>query len=500
MTDGEKLDAPRDDLWSSVAPLLPALWLPLCGFFVLAFLYAVSSRFAYPFPLEWLEPDTPDIAARILAGLPLYCEPSYAYVPSMKTPLYYYVVAGFSAFSSNGLLAGRAVSILSTVGVCALIWHFIRREGGSRLWAAFGVGLFLATYHIARDWYDIARLDSFYLLLLLLAAFLLRFAAGRRGAVAAGLIFAVAFFTKQATLMLMIPSLLLYGFAARGRVIMASLAAAIAIMGGMVAMHITSDGWSTFFLVEVPRYVMFDPDGAADFWPVDIGVPLAPAVSVSAIWILCRWRTDRDTALFYAGLLGGALLIGWAGRANIAGATNVLMPAYASLAIAMPLALAAAWRAWSRRGALGAAGAIGVHIAALLQLAILFYDPRQAIPSASDKALSEAILARLQGVDGGIFIMDDRYFATLLGGKSVGLDYSSIDLANDRTGPVTARFRASIIDALRAGRFAGIVDPPDFVRSEIALGPPLSLNLSSKPRDRRNNFTPRMQAYYPIAK
>jgi hypothetical protein len=67
MTAGE-LDAPRDDLWSSVSPLLPALWLALCAVFVLAFLYAVVGR-AYPHPLEWLEPDTPDIAARILAGL-----------------------------------------------------------------------------------------------------------------------------------------------------------------------------------------------------------------------------------------------------------------------------------------------------------------------------------------------------------------------------------------------------------------------------------------------
>src|ERR1700756_350301 len=130
MTAGGTTETQREDLWSSIASLLPALWLPLGGFFVLAFLYAVSSRFAYPYPLEWLEPDTPDIATRILVGLPLYCEASYAYVPSMKTPLYYYVVAGFSAVFSNGLLAGRAVSILSTVGVCALIWHFIRREGG----------------------------------------------------------------------------------------------------------------------------------------------------------------------------------------------------------------------------------------------------------------------------------------------------------------------------------------------------------------------------------
>ena len=128
MTAGDTTETQREDLWSSIASLLPALWLPLCGVFVLAFLYAVASRLAYPYPLEWLEPDTPDIVARIVAGLPVYVEPSYAYVPSMKTPLYYYVVAAFSPVFGNGLLAGRVVSLLSIGGVCWFIWHFVRRE------------------------------------------------------------------------------------------------------------------------------------------------------------------------------------------------------------------------------------------------------------------------------------------------------------------------------------------------------------------------------------
>ena len=36
-----------------------------------------ASRLIYPYPLEWLEPDTPDIVRHRL-GLCVYCEPSYA--------------------------------------------------------------------------------------------------------------------------------------------------------------------------------------------------------------------------------------------------------------------------------------------------------------------------------------------------------------------------------------------------------------------------------------
>jgi hypothetical protein len=498
MTAGDTTETQREDLWSSIASLLPALWLPLCGVFILAFLYAVTSRLAYPYPLEWLEPDTPDIVARIVAGLPVYVEPSYAYVPSMKTPLYYYVVTAFSPIFGNGLLAGRGVSILSILGVCGFIWQFVRREGGSRLWAVYGVAFFLATYHIAHDWYDIARLDSFYLLLTLAAAFLLRFASGMRGAMAAGLVFALAFFTKQAALMLMIPVLLLDAFAERRRALTASAIAASLIMAGMLGLHLASDGWSTFFLIEVPRHVVIEPDRVMGFWTSDIALPLALASLASLGWILRLWFVDRGTALFYTGLLGGALLIGWTGRANIAGSPNVLMPAYAVFAITLPLALQTVLRRWSNGRGLTQAGCAGAHIVALIQLAILFYDPRHAIPTASDKTLSDSILAKLRSIDGGILTMDDRYFTQLLGGNSVGLDYSLTDLVNDRSSPVTAKFQASIADALRAGKFAGVVDPPDFLRDQLAFGTPLSLQ--STPPERVNRFTPRMQSYSPLAR
>ncbi len=499
MTVGENLDAPRDDdLWSSISPLLPALWLPLCAVFALAFLYAVIGRLAYPYPLEWLEPDTPDIAARILAGLPVYGAPSYAYVPSMKTPLYYYVVAAFSPLFGDGLLAGRVVSLLATVGVALFVWLFVRREGGTRLWGAFGVGLFLATYHIAHDWYDIARLDSFFLLLIMAAAYCLRFAPGLRGAIVAGLFFAAAFFTKQAVLILMASILPLFAFAARRRVFAASLVAATVIALGMLALQIATGGWSSFFLIEVPRHVVIEPDRIAGFWTSDIFVPLALALIVSVAWIISLWRTDRAAALFYTGLLGGALLIGWAGRANIAGSPNVLMPAYAGFAIAMPLGLAWALRACGNGRGLRRAGCAAVHLVALVQLGMLLYDPRHAIPSAADRALSDAILAQLRGVDGAVLTMDDRAFAKRLGNGSVGLDYSLIDLVNDRGSAVTVQFQNSIVDALAGGRFVGVVDPPDFLRDKVSFGTPLVLQ--STPPERRNRFTPRTQLYYPVAR
>jgi hypothetical protein len=491
------LDARANGIVSSVHPLLPAMWLPVCCVVSCAYVYAIFGRFTYPYPLEWLEPDTPDVVSRIFSGLPIYCEPTYAYVPSMKAALYYYVVAAFSLVLGNGLLAGRLVSVLSSFGVCFIIWNFVRREGGSWAWAVFGVSFFLACYHISLDWYDIARLDSLFLLLTVAGAFALRFSQGAAGAAASGAAFAAAFFTKQAVLFVIIPTLLLYAFAAPKRVIVASSATAIFIAAGMVGLHFATDGWSTFYLIEVPRHAAITPDRIVGLWTADLLAPFSLALLSSIGLIAGTWTSDRGRALFYCGLLSGALFAGLVGRANVAGSPNVFMPTYAVLAVAMPLALQTMLPARPDRGGLKLGSCIAVHLVALAQLAMLTYDPRQAVPSSRDRELSDQVLARLRSIDGGVLIMDDRYFARLLSTPSIGLDYSLVDVLQDKGSPVAAKLQGSIVDALRTRQFAGVVDPHAFILEKLNLGAPVILQ--STPFDQRNRFTPKPQAYYPIA-
>jgi hypothetical protein len=361
----------------------------------------------------------------------------------------------------------------------------------------FGVALFVAAYHLSHDWYDIARLDSLFLLFVVAGAFALRFARGGAGAAIAGLAFAAAFFTKQAVLFVIIPMFLLYAFAEPKRVMVASSTVAILVATGMVGLHFATDGWSTFFLIEVPRHAAIRRDQIAGLLTADLLVPFSLAL-VSSIGLIARaWKSDRPRALFYCGLLCGALFVGVVGRANAAGSPNVFMPAYAALAVTMPLGLQIALKAWSDRKGLKLASGVAVHLAALAQLAILSYDPRQAVPSSRDKEVSDQVLARLRIIDRGMLIMNDRYFARLLGKPSIGLDYALIDVLQNQSSPVTVKLQESIIKALRTRQFAGVVDPPAFILERLDLGSPVILQ--STPSDQRNRFTPRTQVYYPIA-
>lgn len=490
--------APDGGLFALAMPLLYLLWLPLALALIGFFLYAVAGRIGYPYPLEWLEPATSDTVSRILRGLPIYCAPSYEFVASMKTPLYYYVAAAVSPiFGADHLSAGRLVSVVSTAGVCLLLWGSIRREGGSRLWALLGVALFLATYNISRQWYDIARLDTLFLFILMAAAFGLRFWRGAAGAAGAGLLLAAAYFTKQTVLLVAIPLLLMLALAAPRRAAVAALALAAAVLIGMTFLHVATDGWSTFFLVEVPRNGEIDRSVILSFWSQDLLPPLGLALLTSLGWVAAQWRCDREGALFHGGLLLGALLCGWLGRIHVGSTSNALMPIFAVLALMMPLALQRLLQHSAGRGPPRRALALAVHAVALLQLALLSYDPRGIIPDASDLAAAERLAAFLGHIDGNVLVMDDRYFSRLAGKPSSGLDFAVGDLLRVKHSPVPADFKRSVLDALQAARFVGIVDPPDFVIDQVKLGAPVPIQMSRQTPG-HVRFRPRPEQYYAV--
>ncbi len=466
--------APDGSAFALAVPLLHLLWLPLALGLIGCFMYAMAGRIGYPYPLEWLEPATPDTVARILRGSPIYAAPSYEFVASMKTPLYYFVVAALSPLFGPDLLTGRLVSVLATAGISGILWGYIRREGGSGIWALLGVALFLATYNISRQWYDIARLDTLFLLLLMAAIYALRFWRGAVGAIGAGLLLAAAYFTKQTVLLVAIPLLLGLAVTAPRRAALAALAFAAPVAIGMVVLHVATQGWSTFFLVEVPRHGELDPGVILSFWSTDL-LPLWPALLSAFGLVIVEWRCDRAGALFHTGLLFGALLCGWLGLMHVGGTANALLPLFAVLAVMMPLGLQRLLQQSEPHRPARRMLPLAIHVVALLQLALVAYDPRGAIPDAGDRQAGDQLQAFLRGVDGDVLVMDDRYFARLAGKPSSGLDFSVADLLRVKQSAIPEDFMRSIIDALHEEKFAGIVDPPDFVLAAVKLGPPVAI-------------------------
>lgn len=429
-------------------------------FYLFAFLYVTVSRIAYPYELEWMEGLSVDSVRRVLAGLPLYGEPGVEYVPGVYTPLYFYVSAPLYALFGGGFLPLRLVSLAGSLGVLALVFLFVRKETGDTSAAVVSGGLFMATFEQCGSWFDIARTDSLFVFLALLSLYLVRFKKStlRWALVAAGAML-LAFLAKQTVVA--VAASLVACVAVRGgirRAVVVGLALATAVGAVTLGLHLASDGWSTWFLFEMPSQHDLRRAAFREFWTLDLGV-LAAAVAVALFYVMDRLRRRqlRDL-LFYLLLAAGPLVTSWLSRLHGGGYRNVLIPAFAVVSILFGLGLHASRTFFEdldelRRKLL----ACLVSLLCILQLFHLRYDIPRQVPTEGDRRAGDALVARLERVDGDVLMMWHGYLPVLAGSESYSLGMSLSDVQRAQDDDVRDALVAEIDDAIRDQRFGAIV-------------------------------------------
>jgi hypothetical protein len=240
---------------TSMTPFCNVAWRLLvgCAFAAaLVFLLAAGQRVFYPHELEWMEGAMVDHSARVADGLPLYCAPGPEHVPFLYAPLMFWLGGLSMKLGLPGLLALRLVATAATIGTTMLIGHWVRRETGKSVPGLVAMGMFLGGYGWLAWWYDLARNDTLFVLPCLGAAYVLRHGTKRRWLLAAALA-TTAVLAKQSALM-WLPAIGIGALCHDWRNALRFGAATLAGIAAVFAlMHWTSDGWSTFFLFEMPR-------------------------------------------------------------------------------------------------------------------------------------------------------------------------------------------------------------------------------------------------------
>lgn len=472
------------DRW--LRPLLLACALAALG--ACAWLFAL--RLGYPFELEWMEGAMADHAARVRAGLPIYCPPGPDHVSFLYTPLLYQLAAVTSLLVGEGIPAVRLVGVLATLGCLGLLLLWVRRETRSATAGLVAAGLFCAGYGYLRTWYDLARNDTLFLAGVLTTAYLLRFGGGR-AAVLAGVTAALAFLAKQSAVM-WLPALgvgiLLLDWR-RGLWFGAS--AAVCLGGTVLAGHLLTDGWFTFFVFEMPRGHGIQPDRKLGFWTEDL-VPILP-LFLGAWWCLwARWRAGRPhEALFLAAVAGGGLATSYLSRLHAGGFDNVMMYVFSAGCLLLPMLLMQDGRL--RRGAavlvLCQFGLLLFDARALWQghRPALLFDPRAMLPSAAHRQASQELVDYLQTQPGDVMVVFHGHVARLAGKGASAHGQALTDLfqrlvADQEAGRFSAmsgRALESMANGYQAGnaarRWSAIVlDQPHGPIFQLHLGPWLS--------------------------
>jgi hypothetical protein len=445
---------------SDLSKRLPQLILAsCCATYIIAYCAVAILRLRYPFELEWMEGGSVDHVRRILSGEGIYIKPSLEFIPYGYTPLYYYVAAVVASITKIGFLPLRLVSFISSLGCFYTIFLIVRRETGRRFSGLMAASLFAATFQISGAWFDIARVDSLYLFLLLLGIYSIRFPRSAASYAVAGLLISLSFLTKQSALVValfLIPYAMISNF--RGCLIFTF---TVTIVIGLTTLlfNRVSDGWYYYYVFKMAGGREIDKRAALEFWTHDILRPLSIACAVSSAYILAKWKGASDKpGLFYSLTALGMICAGWIGRMQAGGYNNALFPAYAAIAVLFGVGtgefldhvkdLPAGYQHRSE---------MCLYLFCALQFLGLIYNPRTQIPKAHDLDAGRYLVGMMASTKGEILLHSHGYLSAMAGKRTYAQEQAVCDVLQCRDRRVKEEALSDIEQAMRSHRFSTII-------------------------------------------
>jgi len=416
--------------------------------YVLVFVVVALLRIGYPYALEIQEGAMVDHVHRVLSAECLYVSPSVEFTPSLYTPFYYYVSAMLSLVVGEGYLPLRLVSLLSCLGVFAFIIMIVKRETGDIVHGVIAAGLYAATYTLTEHWFDIARVDSFFMLLLLSVIWLMRFGESRASQIVAGVLVCIGYLTKQTSLVVLLPVLVANVYLKKKGSVHLILTAAVLLVASHFIFEHFHKGWYWYYIFRLASEHEIAEKYVVGFWVNDLGKAFGIACLFSVVYVLLRVFRERDhKVIFYMAAVVGFIAGSWMSRFHAGGAGNTLMPAYAILSILFGLSLSQAYSVFprwpmDRRHTFAAA----IYLWCLVQYLILWTSPMPAVPSKDDWEMGRSLERDIAGIDGDVLVPN----------------YSNLTL---RMGKATCVHTGPLIDVFRGPKNEAMILLKDIERA-----------------------------------
>jgi 4-amino-4-deoxy-L-arabinose transferase-like glycosyltransferase len=438
--------------------------------FILAYVLTALARISYPYELEAMEGGMVDHVLQILGGGKLYGPPSIHFVPYAYPPLYYYLAAALSRVLPVGFFPLRLISFSASLGILALIFLFVLRETRDRWWALAAVSLFAATYKLSDAWLDLARIDSLFLLLILLFAYLVRFHPTRMAYAAAALVLLLAMLTKQSALLIAMP-ILAYAVWFEKPNWPWLLGPATALVGGSLwLLNALHHGWYKYYIFDLTGQRWMEKvigRRIAGFWTDDMLKPLAVAALLFLAFLFSEAGAEKKKRLFfYLAFAGGMIGTAWFSRLEYGAYGNALLSAHALLAIGFGLALA---RFWQVPGSTAAAAFprqnLFLLVVGLVQFTLLAYNPLLFVPNAADRKAGDHLVETLAGIPGDVMVPGHGFLPYLAGKPRYAHEVAVKNLTRIDRGPVREKLEKEFNDAIAARRFSALIlDKHDWLK------------------------------------
>ncbi len=448
-------EEPRPGLRAQLPRLLR--WAPgvVATMLIVLFCISAAQRVRSVLEFEQHEGYAVETVGQAAHGGSLYPAPSVTFVPYMYAPGYYYTTAEVVRLThQDGFVVARAVSIASTFGAFAMIFLLVWKETRNKLAALSAVGLYAGAYPLCQAWFDIARVDSFYVFVVLCAIYATRWL----HPVLAALVWIAAVQSKQPVLPVAFV-MLCWDFRLHARRTVAGLLTFVVGLGVVIAVatHLTGP-WYSFYMFTVPRAVadiLLRPLALFLFSYLFAPFGITCVLVAAAASLVLRSGVSRVAGFYLTSL--SIFLITWYEMGHDASTFNVLMPMCAWLGVLLGLAIARLQRLpWPGMTEI-------VMLGVTIQLAACIYNPGQWKASPNSRASAAALLTLLRRTPGDVYVAWHPYYG-MLAGKPERTDFNALEDTLRGLKPAQAdTLRASIADSLCRGTTALVLDGPDGV-------------------------------------
>jgi hypothetical protein len=432
--------------------------------YIAVFLVLAFFRIQYPFELEWMEGGSLDHVRRVLAGEKVYVSPSLEFVTFLYTPLYYYVSAAVAKATGVGFLPLRLVSFASTLGSFLIIFLMAR----SAFSGALASCLFAATFQISGAWFDLARVDSLFLFLLLAGLYLFRLSTSPKSYVLAGALISLAYFTKQTAILICLP-VMVYSFYLNRRHSVFFAGTIVAILGlCTLLLDYMHNGWYTYYTLQIPRRLDLLEEMVVDFWTKDLMSPLPIACIMSVVYLSGQLLNRTGKAhLFYPALAVGMLGGPWLSRMKHGSYHNIPMPSYALMSILFGLAAHKLLEQFQTASAnKRKLMDISVCLVCMMQFARLIYYPLTQVPTREDLEAGWKLVHTIAQTEGDVYVAEHGYLAVLAGKHSYAHAIAIGSILRSSSEEAEARLIKEIWQAFQEEKFDMVIlDSTYFLRN-----------------------------------
>ena len=446
---------------------------------VLLFLVAAWLRLHFSFEFDWIEDGMLASVRHIGQGQPLYQAPSVSFTPYLYTPVYLYLAAAVAKVTGASYGTLRLVSLLSTLGTFAVIYGLVYSEVRRHIAAVAAVGLFAACYPLAEACFDLGRVDMLYLLFVAAALFATR----RLHPVVAGLLWVLAFQTKQGVLPIAFLALI-HDWQRPRRVVMGLGSYAVLLASSILLLEHGTHGWYRYYVFGMAGGFGISLHQAIRFLPSDLLAPFGLAfLIIFAALVLTPPRLRSSATSFYVmGTLGMVCFTGYL-RAHRGANVNALVPAYLWISLVCGICMARLYKWIEAHNTRYAATCLSILLmAATLQMVTHLYSPREFAQTDAENFDRMAFERQLRAISGEVLVLSHPEDG-LMAGKQLYAGSESVGAVIDaKNRKVAEDLRAQYAELIHSRRLTAIaLDLPQEVYDGAA---------SWKPAD--------FGAYYPI--